>query len=181
MLQMLSDKISECTRCQELAETRTQTVFGEGNPNAKIFFLGEAPGADEDKQGKPFVGRAGKLLDEIIKACGWTREDVYIGNILKCRPPGNRNPTKEESDNCESFLKLQLRIINPKYIVCLGTTAAQNLLHTDERISRMRGKWRYYGDIKVLCTYHPSFLLRNPKAKKDVWDDLQILIKDINS
>ena len=181
MLQMLEEKVSACTKCQELADTRTQTVFGEGNKDAKIFFLGEAPGADEDKQGRPFVGRAGKLLNSIIEACGWKREEVYIGNILKCRPPGNRNPTDEEACNCEPFLQLQLAIIVPKYIVCLGTVAAQNLLKTEERIGNLRGKWFTYKDAKVMCTYHPAYLIRNPKEKKKVWDDLQMVIQDINS
>jgi len=183
LLNILSEKVVNCTKCSDLVANRTQTVFGDGNPGARILFLGEAPGRDEDEQGVPFIGRAGKLLTNIIEGSGWKREDVYICNTVKCRPPSNRNPTEEEAKNCEPFLKMQIRIIAPKYIVCLGTVAAQNLLKTDERIGALRGVWHSYKEppieAKVLCTYHPAYLLRNKEAKKDVWDDLQLLIKDL--
>jgi DNA polymerase len=185
MLAVLAEKVSQCQKCQELVANRTQTVFGDGNPNAKIVFCGEGPGADEDKKGIPFVGRAGKLLDNIIKACKLERSKVYILNIVKCRPPGNRNPTPEEATNCRQFLKLQLEIIRPQFIVCLGTVAAQNLLHSTHTISVLRGTWREYRGhdfiAKAICTYHPAYLLRNPAAKKDVWDDLQLLLAEMGS
>ncbi len=175
----LSEQVAACKKCAELAAGRTQTVFGVGNPRAKIMFIGEAPGADEDKQGEPFVGRAGKLLNTIIEACGWKREDLYICNILRCRPAGNRNPTPIEAANCREFLDGQIEVVNPKYIVCWGTIAAQNLLNESTPIGRMRGKFYQYGRAKVLCTYHPSYLLRNPPAKKYVWEDLKILLREM--
>jgi DNA polymerase len=171
--------VAACMQCQELAETRTQTVFGVGAPDAKILFVGEAPGADEDKQGEPFVGQAGQLLDKIITACGLKREEIYICNILKCRPPGNRNPSPEEAGHCREYLDAQIATIDPDYIVCWGSVAAKNLLDTKEPIGRMRGEFRSYGRAKVLCTYHPSYLLRNPPAKKDVWDDMKFLFRDM--
>lgn len=175
----MADRVSRCVRCQELAATRTQTVFGVGNPEARVMFIGEAPGADEDAQGEPFVGRAGQLLNRIIAACGWKREDIYICNILKCRPPGNRNPTGEEAANCREYLDAQIRIVDPEYIVCWGSVAAQNLLDETTPIGRLRQKWRKYGRAKVLCTYHPSYLLRNPAAKKPVWEDMKFLLADM--
>ena len=178
-LKVLADKVKACVRCQELATTRTQTVFGVGDPNAKIVFVGEAPGADEDQQGEPFVGRAGQLLNDIIKACRLKREDIYICNVLRCRPPGNRLPTPEEAGNCREYLDGQLAIVNPEYIVCWGSTAAKNLLASELPIGKMRGKFYEYGRSKVLCTYHPSYLLRNPAAKKDVWEDMKFLFKDM--
>jgi DNA polymerase len=178
-LSILSDKVKSCTRCRELAETRTQTVFGVGNPQARILFIGEAPGADEDAQGEPFVGRAGKLLNDIIVACRLKREDVYICNVLKCRPPNNRTPAPDECANCREYLDGQLATIDPEYIVCWGAVAAQNLLNTTFSIGKLRGKFLQYGRAKVLCTYHPSYLLRNPAAKKDVWKDMQFLFADI--
>ena len=162
-----------------MAETRTQTVFGVGDPEAKILFVGEAPGADEDRLGEPFVGRAGKLLDQIIEACGLRREQIYICNILKCRPPGNRNPTPDEAGNCRKFLDGQIAAVRPEYIVCWGSVAARNLLDSTETIGRMRRKFFEYAGAKVLCTYHPSYLLRNPSAKKDVWEDMQLLFTDM--
>jgi DNA polymerase len=172
--------VSSCRRCAELAETRTQTVFGSGNPHAKLVFCGEAPGADEDKQGKPFVGRAGQLLTDIIeKGMKIRREDVYILNILRCRPPGNRNPSPFEAANCREYLERQLQIIQPEFICCLGTIAAQNLLQTDTSIGRLRGIIHDLDGIKVLCTYHPAYLLRNPEAKRYVWDDIQILMREM--
>lgn len=178
-LNILSERVKACVRCQELANTRTQTVFGVGNPEAKILFIGEAPGADEDQQGEPFVGRAGQLLNDIIKACRMKREDIYICNVLRCRPPGNRLPSPEEAGNCREYLDGQIAIVNPEYIVCWGSTAAKNLLASEAPIGKMRGKFFEYGRAKVLCTYHPSYLLRNPAAKKDVWDDMKILFKDM--
>jgi uracil-DNA glycosylase len=178
-LQQLDACVNDCTRCPELASTRTQTVFGVGNPEAKVMFVGEAPGADEDAQGEPFVGRAGQLLNKIIGACGWKREDLYICNILRCRPPGNRTPLPQEAANCREYLDGQISIVDPDYIVCWGTCAAQNLLGMTDSIGKMRGKWFQHGRAKVLCTYHPSYLLRNPEAKKPVWDDMQLLMADM--
>jgi uracil-DNA glycosylase family 4 len=178
-LQQLDTCVKGCTRCHELATTRTQTVFGVGNPEAKVMFVGEAPGADEDAQGEPFVGRAGQLLNKIINACGWQREDLYICNILRCRPPGNRTPLPQEAANCREYLDGQISIVDPDYIVCWGTCAAQNLLGMTDTIGKMRGKWFQHGRAKVLCTYHPSYLLRNPEAKKPVWDDMQLLMADM--
>lgn len=177
-LKTLEQSVSQCTRCRELAETRTQTVFGVGNQDAEILFLGEAPGADEDKQGEPFVGRAGKLLNKIIESCQLTREELYICNILKCRPPGNRNPSPEEAGNCREHLDGQIACVDPDYIVCWGSVAAKNLLDSTLAIGKMRGRFYTYGRAKVLCTYHPSYLLRNPSAKKDVWEDLKFLMRD---
>jgi len=178
-LAQLADRVSKCTRCTELAATRTQTVFGVGNPEARVMFVGEAPGADEDKQGEPFVGRAGQLLNKIIEACGWTREELYICNILRCRPPGNRNPSPIEADNCREYLLEQIATVDPDYIVCWGTIAAQNILQTKTPIGRLRGELFDYEHSKVLCTYHPSYLLRNPPAKKLVWEDLKILLREM--
>jgi DNA polymerase len=175
-LAILNDIVTACTRCKELADTRTQTVFGVGNPQARILFIGEAPGADEDAQGEPFVGRAGQLLNQIITASRLKREDVYICNILKCRPPGNRTPAEDECANCREYLDGQLAAIDPEYIVCLGAVAAQNLLKTTFSIGKLRGRFLQHGRAKVLCTYHPSYLLRNPAAKKDVWRDMQYLM-----
>lgn len=178
-LQHWAKRVAVCTRCSELAQTRTQTVFGVGNPQARVLFVGEAPGADEDHQGEPFVGKAGQLLTKIIEACGWQREDLYICNILRCRPPGNRNPTREEADNCREYLDAQIAIVSPEYIVCWGSVAAQNLLGTDLPIGRMRGTFYDYAGAKVLCTYHPSYLLRNPAAKKPVWEDMKLLLREM--
>jgi uracil-DNA glycosylase family 4 len=178
-LNVLAGQVKSCVRCEELATCRTQTVFGVGNPEAKILFVGEAPGADEDKQGEPFVGRAGQLLNDIIKACRINREDIYICNVLRCRPPGNRLPSPEEAANCREYLDGQIAIVNPDYIVCWGSTAAKNLLASDLPIGKMRGKFHEYGRAKVLCTYHPSYLLRNPAAKKDVWEDMKLLFLDM--
>lgn len=182
-LQVLTGEVSACTRCDELARTRTQTVFGVGNPQARLCFMGEAPGADEDRRGEPFVGRAGQLLTKIIEACTLRRDDVYILNTLKCRPPGNRNPSEQEAANCRGFLDRQLEIIQPEYICCLGAVAAQNLLGTKQSIGRLRGKFHTVPDTtinaKVICTYHPAYLLRNPAAKRDVWIDMQMLMAEM--
>lgn len=180
MLRQLADQVAQCTLCEELAMTRTQTVFGVGDPHARLVFLGEAPGADEDKQGEPFVGRAGKLLDDIItKGMKLRRQDVFICNILRCRPPGNRNPEPVEAEHCRSFLDATLEIVKPEFICCLGTVAARNLLRTEQTIGAMRGKIFDYHGIKVVCTYHPAYLLRNPAAKKDTWNDIKILMTEM--
>ena len=178
-LSVLAERVAACVRCQELASTRKQTVFGVGNPEARILFIGEAPGADEDAQGEPFVGRAGQLMNDIITACRMKREDIYICNVLRCRPPGNRLPSPEEAGNCREYLDGQIALVNPEYIVCWGTTAAKNLLASEETIGKLRGRFFEYGRAKVLCTYHPSYLLRNPAAKKDVWEDMKLLFKDM--
>lgn len=175
----LAARVAGCTRCPVLASSRTQTVFGVGNPEAEVMYIGEAPGADEDAQGEPFVGRAGQLLDRITGVCGWKREDLYICNILRCRPPGNRNPTPIEAGNCREYLDGQIEIVQPRYIICWGTIAAQNLLGTNTPIGRMRGQLFTYGSAKVLCTYHPAYMLRNPSSKKQVWEDLQILLREM--
>jgi len=143
--------------------------------------LGEAPGADEDRLGEPFVGRAGQLLNKILEACRLRREDVYILNILKCRPPGNRNPAPDEAANCRRYLDRQLELIGPEFICCLGAVAAQNLLGTTESIGRMRGRVLNYREAKVVCTYHPAYLLRNPAAKKDAWDDMKFLMREMGT
>ncbi|HEV3340480.1 MAG TPA: uracil-DNA glycosylase [Pirellulales bacterium] len=178
-LDLICAQVKGCQRCQELADTRTQTVFGVGNPNARLCFMGEAPGADEDAQGEPFVGRAGQLLNKIIEACTLRRSDVYILNTLKCRPPGNRNPLPSEATNCREFLDRQLDIIQPEFICCLGSVAAQTLLATDSSIGKLRKRFFDYRGCRVLCTYHPAYLLRNPAAKKDVWDDMQLLMAEM--
>ncbi|NOZ40428.1 MAG: uracil-DNA glycosylase [Planctomycetes bacterium] len=177
----LQTEVAACTLCEELATTRTQTVFGVGNPQAKLCFLGEAPGADEDRLGEPFVGRGGQLLDKILAACNLDRQDVYLLNILRCRPPNNRNPTEQESQNCRQFLERQLQLIAPEFICCLGAVAAQNLLSTTVTIGRLRGKLHDYRGIKVVCTYHPAYLLRNPSAKKETWDDMQMLMREMGT
>ncbi len=172
--------VAACTRCGELADARTQTVFGVGNPHARLAFLGEAPGADEDREGEPFVGRAGKLLTDMIeKGMKLKRSDIYILNILRCRPPGNRNPEKVEAAACREFLDRQLSIIQPEFLCCLGAVAAQNLLDTTEAIGKLRGRLHDYNGIKVVCTYHPAYLLRNPPAKKQTWEDLQLLMREM--
>lgn len=178
-LQSLAECVAGCQRCPELARTRTRTVFGVGNPAAQILFLGEAPGADEDRIGEPFVGRAGKLLNDIIAACQLKREELYICNVLHCRPPGNRNPSTQEAANCREFLDGQIGIVNPRYIVCWGTVAAQSLLDTKTTIGRLRQQFFQYGQAKVVCTYHPSYLLRNPSAKVHVWADMKFLMRDL--
>lgn len=175
-LEVLQGEVAACMRCSELAAARTQTVFGVGHPDARLVFFGEAPGADEDASGLPFVGRAGQLLTKIIEACTLSRDDVYIMNVLKCRPPGNRPPQPEEVANCRPFFERQLEAIQPEFICCLGTSAAQALLQTTETIGKLRGRWFPYGTAEVLCTYHPSYLLRNPAAKRDVWDDMKLLM-----
>jgi DNA polymerase len=178
-LSVLAAEVAGCTRCEELARCRTQTVFGVGNPSAELCFVGEAPGADEDAQGEPFVGAAGQLLTRIIGAMGLDRKDVYICNVLKCRPPGNRPPEPDEVANCRGYLERQLEIIRPKFICALGAHAAKTLLDSPLSIGRLRGRFHQYRGIPVLCTYHPAYLLRSPEAKKDVWEDIQILMKEM--
>ena len=179
-LAAVAREVAACTRCPELARNRTQTVFGVGNPCARLAFLGEAPGADEDRQGEPFVGRAGKLLTDMIeKGMKLNRKDVYILNVLRCRPPGNRNPLPIEASNCREYLDRQLQIIRPEFICCLGAVAAQNLLDTTVSIGKLRGRFHDYKGIKVLCTYHPAYLLRNPAAKRPTWDDLKLLMGEM--
>ncbi len=175
-------EVAVCTRCAELARSRTQTVFGDGNPCARLVFCGEAPGADEDRVGRPFVGRAGGLLtDIIVKGMKIRREDVYILNILRCRPPGNRAPLPAEAQNCREYLDRQLEIIQPEFICCLGAVAAQNLLDTTASIGQLRGRVHDYRGIRVVCTYHPAYLLRNPSAKRPTWDDIQMLMAEMAS
>jgi len=186
-LQILEQKISKCTLCADLSQYRSDneylTVPGEGRPNAQVMIVGEAPGQNEAKQGSPFVGKAGKLLDGIIEACGWTRSEVFIANILKCRPPGNRDPLPEEATNCRTYLNMQIKIINPKWILCFGKVASINLLGRtpDTPMRALRGDVYEHEGRKVICTYHPSYLLRNPAAKKDVWEDLQPCLRDLSS
>lgn len=175
-LEVLQQQVRGCTRCRELADTRTQTVFGVGTPQPRLVFLGEAPGADEDRLGEPFVGRAGQLLTKIIEACTLRREDVYILNVLKCRPPGNRTPSEDEAANCWPYLEQQLAILRPEFICCLGAVAVRRLLCVTTAVGKMRGQFFTYQGSQVLVTYHPSYLLRNPPAKKDVWDDMKLLM-----
>jgi DNA polymerase len=179
LLDNLAQQVAVCQKCLHLATTRNKTVFGVGNPEAKIMFVGEAPGADEDEQGIPFVGRAGQLLDKIIAACGFKREDIYICNILRCRPPGNRAPLPDEAANCREYLDAQIKIVNPEYIICWGATAAQNLLNSKLAIGKMRQQFVNYHNAKVTCTYHPSYLLRNPPMKKEVWEDMKFFLKEL--
>jgi uracil-DNA glycosylase family 4 len=166
------EDLGECTRCK-LHSTRHKIVFGDGNPKAELVFVGEGPGADEDAQGLPFVGRAGKLLTQMIEAMGLQRKDVYICNVVKCRPPGNRQPEEDEVSTCSPFLFRQIDVIAPKVIVCLGAVAAKTLLQTNRGISQFRGEWLEFRGRKLLATYHPAYLLRNPPAKSEVWKDLQ--------
>jgi DNA polymerase len=163
----------QCTRCKLHTLGRRQVVFGVGNPNADLMFVGEAPGGDEDIQGEPFVGRAGQLLTKIIEAIGMTRGDVYIANVIKCRPPNNRNPEPDEVERCEPFLFRQIDVVKPKVIVALGKFAAQSLLRTSDPITRIRGREYKYRSAILLPTYHPAYLLRNPSAKREVWEDMK--------
>ena len=173
-LEAIREDIGDCQRCK-LAGGRKSIVFGQGDAAARLMFVGEAPGADEDEQGLAFVGRAGQLLTKIIEAIGMRREDVYICNVLMCRPPGNRNPETDEILSCQPFLEQKIQTIHPRVLVGLGKFAAQWLLKTAEPISRLRGRLGDYGDIKVMATYHPAYLLRNPGAKKEVWEDMKIV------
>ena len=174
LLEELRKEIGDCKRCN-LWKTRKNLVFGEGDPEAKLVFVGEAPGTEEDIQGRPFVGKAGELLTRIIKAIDLTREQVYIANIIKCHPPGNRTPKPEEIEICYPFLQRQLDIIKPKLICALGSVAVQTLLETQERITKLRGRFYQYRDAKLIATYHPAFLLRNPLRKRETWEDMKLL------
>jgi DNA polymerase len=182
-LTVLAEQVAACTRCRDLAQKRTQTVFGVGPLDPELCFIGEAPGFDEDRQGEPFVGAAGQLLNRIIAACGLKREEVYICNIIRCRPPGNRPPLADEAANCREYLDRQLELVRPRFICCLGGTAAQNLLETSLGITRLRGSFREYRGIPVMCTYHPSYLLRIPDEnvrnarKREVWEDMKKLLQ----
>ena len=171
----LQEIVTRCTKCSELAATRKNVVFGSGHARAKLVFVGEAPGHDEDIQGLPFVGRAGQLLTKIIESIGFARQDVFICNVLKCRPSGNRNPLPHEISNCEPYLLKQLEIIRPKVICALGTFAAQTLLKTDVPISSLRGKFYEFHNAKLICTFHPAYLLRNPQDKRKVWEDMKMI------
>ena len=165
--------IGDCTRCKLHTLGRRQVVFGVGSPTADLMFVGEAPGADEDVKGEPFVGRAGQLLTKIIEAIGLRRDEVYIANVIKCRPPGNRNPEPDEVEQCEPFLFRQIDTIKPKVIVALGKFAAQSLLRTTDPITRLRGREYKYRDAILMPTYHPAYLLRTPSAKREVWEDMK--------
>lgn len=178
-LRSMADEVSQCMRCDLLCRNRKQTVFGEGNPAARVCFFGEAPGEEEDATGRPFVGRSGVLLTKMIEACTLSREQVYILNTVKCRPPGNRNPEPEELANCREYFEEQLRIVRPQYIVCLGLVAVQTLLKTTQSIGKLRSRFHTYHDSKVLATYHPSYLLRYPEVKREAWADLKLLMNDM--
>lgn len=178
ILPKIREDIGDCTRCK-LHKGRNKIVFGDGSPKAQLVFVGEGPGADEDAQGLPFVGRAGKLLTQMIEAMGLQRKDVYICNVVKCRPPENRTPEPDEVQTCSPFLLRQIDVINPKVIVCLGAVAAKTLLETTRGISQYRGEWQEWRGRKLMATYHPAYLLRNPPAKADVWKDLQKVMAEL--
>lgn len=171
-LSELDSMINTCLKCP-LGETRNKFVFGVGNPDADVMLIGEGPGADEDAKGEPFVGRAGKLLDDILKAISFSREDVYIANIVKCRPPQNRNPLPDEIGKCKPYLHKQIEIIKPKMILCLGLVAATSLLEIKSSLTKMRGQFLDFNNINVMVTYHPAALLRNPNWKRGCWEDVQ--------
>ncbi len=173
-LDVVREELGECRRCR-LHEGRNHLVFGEGDPRALLVFVGEAPGRDEDLQGRPFVGRAGELLTRIIEAIELRRDEVYITNIVKCRPPNNRDPKPDEIQTCLPFLRKQMEIIRPTIICALGTFAAQTLLETEDKISKLRGRFHDYQGAKLMPTYHPAFLLRNPRFKRDVWEDMKLI------
>lgn len=177
-LKSIETKVKSCEKC-ELSKSRTNIVFGVGNKNARLMFIGEAPGAEEDKQGEPFVGRAGKLLTKMINAMGFERGDVYIANILKCRPPDNRNPLPAEVEKCEAYLVSQIKAIKPEVICSLGAVSSQTLLKTETAISKLRGEFHEYHGTPLLPTYHPAYLLRNPSAKTETWKDLKLVLKKL--
>lgn len=190
-LQLIREDLGDCTRCRLAKQGRKQIVFGVGNPKADLMFIGEAPGADEDQQGEPFVGRAGQLLTNMIKAMGLEREQVYIANIIKCRPPNNRTPERDECETCSPFLMRQIAVIEPKVIVALGAVAAKTLLAISDSMSNLRGRWYEFRPTgarsnnpnwttaKLAVTYHPAFLLRDPRQKKEAWKDLQMVMKEL--
>jgi DNA polymerase len=173
----LARQVAACTRCPQLASTRTQTVFGVGALDPDLCLVGEAPGADEDRLGEPFVGPAGQLLTRIIVACGMKREELFICNILRCRPPGNRQPQPDEAHHCSEWLEKTLELVRPKYLCALGGTAATCLLGTSLGITKLRGRFFEYRGIPVMCTFHPSYLLRSPEKKKEVWEDMKTLLR----
>jgi uracil-DNA glycosylase, family 4 len=172
----LQQRVQHCTLCSELAASRTQTVFGVGDRQAQWLVIGEAPGADEDAQGEPFVGRAGQLLNAMLQAIGLQREQVYIANVLKCRPPNNRDPKPDEAAHCEPYLQRQIALLQPQLILVVGRVAAQNLLKTDTPIGKLRGSVHRYNDIPLVVTYHPAYLLRSPGEKRKAWDDLRLAV-----
>lgn len=178
-LTALAEEIARCDRCENLFATRTQTVFGVGPLDPDVAFVGEAPGADEDRTGEPFVGRAGQYLNRILTGCGFRREEVYIFNVIKCRPPGNRTPTARECDNCRPFFERQFELVRPKHLVALGATAAKTLLRTTEGINRLRGRVYEYRGVPLICTYHPSALLRDEtgQLRRLVWEDMKLLLR----
>ena len=178
-LQLIREDIGDCTRCKLSQQGRKQIVFGVGDPRADLMFVGEAPGADEDQQGEPFVGRAGQLLNNMIKAMGIAREQVYIANVVKCRPPSNRTPERDECDTCSPFLMRQIAVVQPKVIVALGAVAAKNLLALQSSLGDLRGRWFEYRGCKLAVTYHPAFLLRDPRQKAEAWKDLQMVMKEL--
>jgi DNA polymerase len=179
-LRLVREEIGDCTRCR-LCEGRTNIVFGVGSPRAPLMFVGEGPGADEDARGEPFVGRAGQLLTRIIESMGFRREEVYIANVVKCRPPDNRTPRPDEIATCAPFLFRQIQSIRPRVVVCLGTPAVQTVLGTRATISGLRGAFREVDGIRIMPTYHPAYLLRNPNAKKDVWEDMKKVVAFLKS
>jgi uracil-DNA glycosylase len=178
-LRLIREDLGDCTRCKLHQQGRKQIVFGVGNPNADLMFIGEAPGADEDLQGEPFVGRSGQLLTNMIKAMGLSREGVYIANIIKCRPPGNRQPESDECETCSPFLLRQIEAIQPTVLVALGAVAAKTLLAIHAPMSELRGRWFDFHGHKLAVTYHPAFLLRDPRQKKEAWKDLQMVMKEL--
>ncbi len=178
-LQMIRENIGDCTRCKLHLQGRKQIVFGVGDPRAELMFVGEAPGADEDEKGEPFVGRSGQLMNNMIKAMGITREQVYIANVVKCRPPSNRTPERDECDTCSPFLMRQIDVVKPKVIVALGAVAAKNLLAVQSSLGDLRGRWHEYRGCKLAVTYHPAYLLRDPRQKAETWKDLQMVMKEL--
>lgn len=179
LLNQMNEALRGCTRCKLCEQGRNQVVFGVGSAEAELVFVGEGPGFEEDKQGIPFVGKAGQLLTKMITAMGLSRDDIYICNVIKCRPPNNRNPEPDEIATCEPFLVKQLEIIQPKVIVALGKFAAQTLLRSQTPISRMRGQWHEYNGVKLMPTFHPAYLLRNENDKHKAWSDLQLVMKEL--
>lgn len=179
VLQSIREDLGDCTRCKLHKQGRKQIVFGVGNPHADIMFIGEGPGADEDEQGEPFVGRAGQLLNNMIAAMGIKREEVYIANVVKCRPPGNRTPEPDECATCSPFLLRQIDAIRPKVLVALGAVAARTLTGVNEPMIRMRGKWWDFRGTPLAVTYHPAYLLRDPRQKAEAWKDLQMVMKEV--
>lgn len=178
-LEEINEEVKKCTKCK-LCKNRTNTVFGIGNPNARVMFIGEGPGADEDIQGEPFVGKAGKLMNQAFKGLGISREEVYIANIVKCRPPNNRNPEKDEAEACIDYLRNQVMLIKPEIIVLLGSVALKNILGEEYGITKSRGKWIVKKDIKYMPTFHPAALLRDEVKKVDFWNDLKLVVDELN-